>query len=400
MSDTQWDRWRSAITNGTRVETERGNPASGFYKQTTGEAAPRDIEAICICRDGNTLQCFRNVYGDGSRMDADAIDELFGKVCIYPISHEIYTAVTERGEPFPPEYGAKGRLTMKDQAAGVAWSPEYGRKRLGLDMPGAVKPSEMAGGAVHEPGTDAPENPRAVIGGNMPPEPMEAAGEAPSASSVDPAPVGYTFQGERTPELIMTEEVSALGAGVKTWLDSIGGAPRDKAEADIAADYKTKFAAIEKRADKARVDEKEPFLQGGRDVDARWKRPIANAKTSKEKCGAIAQEWRDAENARRQAEADKANKAARDAAEKAGQPADVAPAPIQAEKVGGLGNIRTVGERGVTRWQVDDPRAYATHLLAQEGDLPSEIVEALGKVASRRQADAPGVSKHTERKAA
>ena len=62
--------------------------------------------------------------------------------------------------------------------------------------------------------------------------------------------------------------------------------------------------------------------------------------------------------------------------------------------------MRSVAERAITRWQVDDPRAYATHILAQPGDLPEEIVEALGKVASRRAEEAPGVSKHIERKAA
>ena len=383
MTD-QYHHWRLAL-QGSRIETERGSPRSGFFKRTTNKPEPQHIEAVCIYRDeAGALQCIRNVFGDGSRMDADAIDELFGEVCIYPISHEQYQAVTERSEPWPPEYGSGGRLTLKDQQAGVAWTPEYGRKRLGLDMPGA---------------TAAAPPP---IGHNMPPSAIdeETPAEAPAA---EPAPVGHAFDGERTPELIMTEEVSALGGQVKVWLGSIGGAPRDKAEADIAADYKTKFAALEKKADKARVDEKQPHLDAGRDVDDRWRRPISNAKASKEKCGSIAQDWRNAENARREAAAAIANKEAADAAAKASTQYDAQidpPAPVQAERVGSLGNMRSVAERAITRWQVDDPRAYATHILAQPGDLPAEIVEALGKVASRRAEEAPGVSKHIERKAA
>ena len=201
----------------------------------------------------------------------------------------------------------------------------------------------------------------------------------------------------------MTEEVSALGAQVKVWLDGIGGKPRDKAEADIAADFKTKFAALEKKADKARVDEKQPHLDAGREVDDRWRRPISNAKASKEKCGTIAQDWRNAENARREAAAAIANKEAADAAAKASQQYDAKidpPAPVQAERVGTVGNIRAVGERTNTRWQVDDPRVYGAHLLAQEGELPAEMIEALGVIARRRQADAPGLSKHIDRRAA
>ena len=387
----QWSWWRDALA-GKSVDSEVGSPRSGFWK------ASRD-EPIAIWRDDDgKVCCERVMFGGGERMSLDKIDELYASASRYPLDEATYDAA-RRGEP---PLGYKTRLSVKECQAGVMWSLELGRKKLGAEVAPAEPPQSDGGTSLHTMLTalaNAPDNPRAVIGDNRPP--VETPAEAPVA---EPVPVGHTFAAaERTPDLILTEEVSALGAQVKVWLDSIGGAPRDKAEADIAADYKTKFAALEKKADKARVDEKQPHLDAGRDVDDRWRRPISNAKASKEKCGTIAQDWRNAENARREAAAAIANKEAADAAAKASQqyqaPIDP-PAPVQAERVGSLGNTRSVAERAITRWQVDDPRAYATHILAQPGDLPAEIVEALGKVASRRAEEAPGVSKHVERKAA
>ena len=387
MSADQWMWWRDALA-GKSVDSEVGSPRSGFWK------ASRD-EPIAIWRDdAGKVCCERLLFGGGERMTLDRIDELYASASRYPLDEATYDAA-RRGEP---PLGFKTRLTLKEIQAGVVWSLELGRKKLGEPAQATEAPAAPTedNRANTEGIANVAENPRAVIGDNRPP--VETPAEA-----AEPAPPGHTFAGERTPELIMTEEISALGAQVKVWLASIDGAPRDKAEADIAADYKTRFAALEKKADKARVDEKQPHLDAGRDVDDRWRRPISNAKASKERCGVIAQEWRNAENARREAAAAIANKEAAEAAARASKQYDAPidpPASVQAERVGSLGNMRSVAERAITRWQVDDPRAYAMHIMALPGDLPAEIVEALGKVASRRAEDAPGVSKHVERKAA
>ena len=367
-ADPQWKRWQDAVDHGARVETEPGNPASGFYRNLTGQAAPRDVEAVCIYRDETgKLQCIRNVFGDGSRMHDDEIDDLFAKVCLYPVAHEVYVAVAERGEPWPAEYGVGGRLTGKDQQAGVAWTPAYGRKRLGLDKPAA-------------PAQEAAENPRAVIGGNLPPEATKAAGGAPGGPAVDPAATGHTIEGEQTPDKLAFVAVSALGAETKVYLAGIGGAPRDKEQADEVADFATRFGALGKQAEDARVAEKAPVLAAGRAIDAKWKRPIDDAAANRKTCLALAAAWFAAERERALAGA-----------------AATGPG---AKPVTSVGNLRTVSQRGRAVWTVTDPHAFLAHLAAQDGELPGEIVDALAAVARRQARAAPGVTKEDRRSAA
>jgi len=123
MSD-EFARWRHALAGNPMDFGERGDPASGYYRNPTSKG----MEAICIFRDGAQVQCIRNIFGDGSKMTADEIDELFGQCGRYPISYDLYTAVAENGEPWPEIHTTV--LRTKDIKAGVAWTESWARARL------------------------------------------------------------------------------------------------------------------------------------------------------------------------------------------------------------------------------------------------------------------------------
>jgi hypothetical protein len=59
------------------------------------------------------------------------------------------------------------------------------------------------------------------------------------------------------------------------------GAAADQATCDQAADLANALGALEQKADTARKDEKEPHLEAGRAVDAKWKPAIVKAGDSK-----------------------------------------------------------------------------------------------------------------------
>lgn len=111
-------------------------------------------------------------------------------------------------------------------------------------------------------------------------------------------------------------ELKAQQDAAKEWLTSLGRKPTNQQEADKAANYAEAFSKIEKNADKSRVAEKEPFLEAGRAVDARYKPITEAAATAKKWMKGIAEEYVKAEAARRAEEARIANeKAQREFAE-------------------------------------------------------------------------------------
>jgi hypothetical protein len=89
MSD-QYRHWAEALAEGRGVETEPGNPRSGFYRWRG--------EAIAFWRDeAATLLCWRS----GRRpapVHADEIDDLFGYCAANPIPHEMFEAFSSTGK--------------------------------------------------------------------------------------------------------------------------------------------------------------------------------------------------------------------------------------------------------------------------------------------------------------
>lgn len=343
MTDNQWDRWHHAMA-GHRIETERGNVPSGYYKNNTSKG----VEAICVYRDETgQLQCIRNIFGDGSNMDADQIEELVASCYLYPISYEDYAAVAERGDEFGPEFST--RLTMQEQKDGVVWTAELGRKKL------AAKSLLV-------------ENERAVVGDNS----QHAA-----------------------PHELLAGRINDLADKRRSWLKEIGGEVRTQDHADKVADFKVAFAEIEKEADKTHKAEKEPFLKGGREIDARWKPIAALSDSAKRDSAALLTPYLRKQD-------DERREAARKAAEAARERQDNAPAPVEPVKARAGHSGRGVSLRTVSRTVVTDLPKLAAYLAALPMP-PDDLVEVCRKLATReinRGVPVPGAKIESSQEAA
>jgi hypothetical protein len=356
MAD-DYARWRNALAGQPMDFGAKNDPACGYYRNLT----PKGIEAVAIYKEGGAFRCWRNIFGDGSKMAVEEIDELFGNVGLYPVSYEAFIHAANGGE-WPPEYGT--RLTMKEIQANVAWTPDLGIKKLGSDL-------EQDQG-------EAAENPRAVIGGNNPPEEL---------------PIDRQ----------LAERIASAAKRVSEWLASIGGAPKTKEQADKVADYATRFGDLHGEAEKAFKAEKEPWLKGGRAVDAKWKFRD-EATTLRKKYLDIANKWIGAENARLAEEARKANDAAIAAARKDAEALNEPVreiAPIEPQKVT-IGNTRAVSQRSRAVYVVKDVKAFSAYLSEMENP-PPDFIDVLGKLANKLGAagvNAPGIEKENVRSAA
>jgi hypothetical protein len=119
---------------------------------------------------------------------------------------------------------------------------------------------------------------------------------------------------ETAPDLAPHEaaavELKAQQDAAKAWATALGGKPATQQDADKAANYAEAFGKIEKSSDKARTAEKEPHLEAGRAVDAKWKPITEGAALEKKWAKGLSEDYARAEAARRQREADEANRKA------------------------------------------------------------------------------------------
>jgi hypothetical protein len=87
----QWSWWVAALMSKTPVETEKGNPRSGYYRLRN--------EAIAIWReDDGTLVCWRSDASKYTPTKPDEIDDLFAYCAPHPITYEAYQAFNETGK--------------------------------------------------------------------------------------------------------------------------------------------------------------------------------------------------------------------------------------------------------------------------------------------------------------
>lgn len=189
---------------------------------------------------------------------------------------------------------------------------------------------------------------RLGIGGNNPPEDLE-------------------------PHQAIAKKVSDLETTVKAWLEEIGGKPETKAQADQVVQHRDAFLALEKEAEKARIDEKEPHLAASRAVDAKWQPIVRDAAALKKQLVDMGQAFIRAEQARLAEEARKererlAEIEARRAAEAAaaGEPAPepTPPPPSEPEppKVT-IGTGRQMGaHKAPLQIEITDLEAWAGYL--------------------------------------
>ena len=198
---------------------------------------------------------------------------------------------------------------------------------------------------------------------------------------------------ELTPDKALAAEIAALETQCRAWLKGLpDGKPSNKTEADLAANYAEKFLAFENKAIAEHKAEKAPYLEAGRQCDAKWFAPVRDkASELKAKIKAIATAWARAEDTRKAEEARIANEAARKAAEeanrKAAEEADllgaapppvVKPVEVVVEKTK-VGTGRAISARSQTTYVVDDWKAVAV-FFAGVPDPAQDLKDVLQKL--------------------
>lgn len=206
-------------------------------------------------------------------------------------------------------------------------------------------------------------------------------------------------------------ELTAHREALAAWIKEIGKVSTQE-QADKAGNFAGLFDKIEKASDEARKAEKEPHLESGRAVDAKWQPVVKRAAELKawakksteafliaEKARIIADE-RAAVEAR--AKSDREAAEARRQAEATGAPPPAAPAapepppPPQKAKAGKV-HLRTEAI-----YEVVD-RAAFLRWLASQNDLPDDFLAVLKTLGSRMVksgANPEGVIVRTEERAA
>ncbi|MCQ8781667.1 hypothetical protein [Mangrovibrevibacter kandeliae] len=220
-----WTWWQTAVENPQRVmdgtlPVHDGEPMTGFYRTTTEKGG--EYKPVAFWYVGGALQA----AVDGKVASEDFARSIWTHACKRPVSHEAYLAKTEKGV-WPDEVVAE----IKGERQSLQAKPKT--------EPAPKRP-------VRQP--SAEPNPRAVIGNN--------AGPAESAE----------FQQ-------LKDEIDEWRRRLDKELKD--GDPADEDSASRVSDIGTKLSELERQADQMRVAEKQPFLDGGREIDAKFK-PLTN----------------------------------------------------------------------------------------------------------------------------
>ena len=340
QNTSNYEIWYAAL-KGQRLPWPKDAPPAGYWRQGTSKGQ----ELIAIWYEGGVCKAWRSLFGNGQKLEGGAsIGEELSKCFSFPVPYAIWQDAKTGKTPLPPEFLT--RLTGKEIEAGVICTQELGLTKLNQ-------------GPEQE---DGAENPRAIIGGNAPPVDL-------------------------TPDQVLAARVRKVAANFQDFLAKIGGKIKTKAEADVAANYATKFGEFKSLAEVQHKVEKEPFLSKGREVDARWLPTARDAESHRAAVLKYAKVWTDAEQAAREEEARKANEIARQAALKeaqiTGEPVE-AIAEVKAEKVS-IGTAKAITGRAKTIWQVTDSEAYFFYLRKTCPEAFKDVIAAMQKLANAQK---------------
>ena len=114
----------------------------------------------------------------------------------------------------------------------------------------------------------------------------------------DIAPVGGNMAALPTPEQIAILIDEAL-----SWLKGLGGKVKSQVESDTLANYRDKLNGLKKKAEAEHETEKQPFLDGGREVDKKYNPAIKSVTETVRDLLAAQTAYLNAENKRIQDEA-------------------------------------------------------------------------------------------------
>lgn len=215
------------------------------------------------------------------------------------------------------------------------------------------------------------------------------------------APPDDSFEGVR-------DRIDALAAEAVRLIK--GGPAKTKAQADAAADVAVRLGELFSLSDKLRKKEKQPHLDAGRDVDAKWNALRKEAEVYKDIKNSVVQPWLAAENARLKKIADDAERE-RLAAEAKAIPQEAHGAARETPSTGGVtaaatshvvtqsapppsfapakaGTQKTVSSR-VEYVAVIDDYALALAHFADHPDIKS-VVQNLANKQAKAQMTVPG----------
>lgn len=181
------------------------------------------------------------------------------------------------------------------------------------------------------------------------------------------------------PEVMIEETVDELLREMNRWLKSIGGKVETQEHADKAANFASRFAELEKEADKNRTAEKKPHHERVKAIDTKWK-PIENkAGDAKRRAKSLTTDFLNAERARKLAEA--AEKAARGEAVRADE------TKVKAGTRAGSVALRT---RNVGT--VVDAVAFAQYLAEIKNPDMVALLNTIAQRLASAGAQAPGIT--------
>jgi len=242
-TDSQYAYWAQALRTGRAIvsgECANGDfVRSGFFKRNVG---PNVIEAIAFWRDETgKLYCRRThpFFSFGSEMSEPDIEDLYASVSRYPIPHEVYKAAHSMNYIWPEEFHT--RLTLSEIKQGLSWTPELGKKKLGVH---GFEDIDTWISADHD-------NPRAVIGNNHPP-----------------------VEGHELARLTLFDKIDRISKKFTDWINKIGGAAQTRDDALIAGNFANKFKDYENEANVFHADEKLPHWERCKEIDRKWFEPV------------------------------------------------------------------------------------------------------------------------------
>ena len=371
MSDTQFQRYFNALRGSKLYLGEGYDPPSGFYRMRRwrNDPPPPFQRTLAIWREDGKILVEVN-YKGVKEMTAEEADELFYNPDLVAISHKLYEEIRSGGV-WPDVHTTY--LRTKDIKEGLHWTEEWSRKQLAAQV------------ATHDEHGERRE-------------PVGGLGLLGCAALPLKGDVYDQLVGHNNPPADLVREIrdrlNTVAEAVAKDLNKWGGKPRDKDEADRCAVLINAMRDIGKDADHRRVNEKEVFLKGGREVDAKWRGVIDDAKRYADKLKTIATEW--LEKAEAEAKAATVVELA-----KVREETGIEPEPPSEEPKIRIGSGRQISIKTREMYQVTDPKLFFDHLFEKNIEMSNIMVEA-HKLANKLAANGlpvPGVDRIQQRKA-
>jgi hypothetical protein len=333
------------VTSGKWPDFDKRYPEAGFYRhKNTAIAIWWRDGGQCLARTTTVLKTGEVKIRDYDK--ADVIGEnVFAYCCRKPITRDQYRAFEKTGS-WPEDIGAIGPKGAPPSGE-TPLEPADGR---GTNREPARREGSREYAAEDRADARLADEVRGLPGDNLPSEPDKA----------------------------IEAELDDLLERAAAFVRSIDSTVTNKQDADIVSNYGVAVADLEKRAEATRVAEKEPHLEAGRAVDAKWGGLIARAKTAKTNLKSLLTRWLSIQKAAAQAEA-AAEEQRRQRDREEGRPVMPRRAQPSSSVAGTTGRV-SLHTRII--YEISDIRALTTYLVGLD-PLPADWLEVSRRAGAR-----------------